>query len=82
MKTKRRALAHRLTFITLLAVFGSLFILGRMAQIWLPFWIVGTLGAAAYAAVLAIPHCAIPPATGKSMVSVIKINGRVARMPS
>ncbi len=44
----------RALFFALLAIFGGLFILGRMAQIWLPFWILGTLGSAAYAIGLAL----------------------------
>ena len=49
-----RANITRFLFIALLAIFAGLFILGRAAQIWLPFWILGTLGSAAYAIGLAI----------------------------
>ena len=44
--------AQRFLFIGGLIAFGGLFILGQTTRIWLPFWIVGTLGAAAYAIVL------------------------------
>lgn len=44
----------RFLFVAVLAIFGGLFILGRVSQIWLPFWILGTLGSAAYAIGLAI----------------------------
>lgn len=45
----------KILFITLLAIFLGLFVVGRTVQIWLPFWIVGSLGAAAYIIVVAIP---------------------------
>ncbi|MHA1567726.1 MAG: hypothetical protein ACTSX7_20630 [Alphaproteobacteria bacterium] len=61
-----RAHAPKALFATLLAIFVGLFFLGRAAQIWLPFWIVGTLGSATYAIVTAIPPLRNPTAYWQS----------------
>ena len=37
------------------AVFVGLFILGQWREIWLPFWIVGTVGSGAFVVWLAVP---------------------------
>ena len=37
------------------AVFIGLFVLGRWGQVWLPFWIVGTIGSGGFVVWLAVP---------------------------
>ncbi len=39
------------------AVFIGLFVLGQWRQVWLPFWIVGTIGSGTFAVWLAAPRC-------------------------
>ncbi len=38
-----------------LAAFAGLFLLGQFRDVWLPFWMVGTLGAGGFVLWLAIP---------------------------
>ncbi len=52
----------KILFLTLLTIFLGLFVLGRTSQIWLPFWIVGSLGAAVYIIVVALPPLRNPMA--------------------